>query len=210
MRSSPQISRYDDCSSHELYCKVLKQCVVRVTDASCRLNEQVQQLLGSQAKLLEARVHAATQQASEQQTHQERSISPLQKLPKRQQQQQQQQHSQGAAGGTASTGDGLVGTSMQDFELQLQQLQLQVDNMGGQAQPLPSAALDQAASAAGATASGSGGARSPTRCSQGPAQQLQQQQLIADQAATIADLKKVIAGEHLQMHHLATVYALCA
>ncbi|WIA17583.1 hypothetical protein OEZ85_014408 [Tetradesmus obliquus] len=165
------------------------------------LNEQVQQLLGSQAKLLEARVHAATRQTDVQQGRQERCGSPVRQgvavaLAEQQQQQQQQQHNQGA-----SRGDGLLGTSMQDFELQLQQLQSQVDSMGGQGQPTSTAeqALLDAAAVSGCK--GLQAARLSTRCSLSSAQQQQQQQqqqLIDDQAATIADLKRVIAELELQ------------
>jgi hypothetical protein len=169
---------------------------------ACRLNEQVQQLLGSQAKLLQARTHAATKHADEQQGYQEHGCSPLQHARAQQrltyQQQQQQspeQHSQSAGVITTSSRECQLGNSMQDFELQLQQLQLQVDNMQGEA------AIEQADAAAATPAAAFGlqglcAAKLPLRCSQTPAQQVQeQQQLIDDQAATITDLKKVIAGK---------------
>ncbi|WIA37803.1 hypothetical protein OEZ86_014668 [Tetradesmus obliquus] len=166
------------------------------------LNEQVQQLLGSQAKLLEARVDAATQQTDVQQGRQERCGSQLPQgvvvtLPE-QQQQQQQQHSQ--AGPPASGGDSLLGTSMQDFELQLQQLQSQVDSMGGQGQPPSTTEQASLDAAAVSGCKGLQAARLSTRCSLTSAQQQQQQQqqLIDDQAATIADLKRVIAELELQ------------
>jgi hypothetical protein len=156
----------------------------------------VQQLLGSQAKLLEAQVHAAKQPAAnQQQGHQERACSPLLQV-RQPQQQQQQQCTQYAVRAAGSRSDGILGTSMQDFELQLQQLQLQVDNMGGEEQQAPASAPEQAAASANCSASSAEGlqaAAAPAGCSIGASQQ-QQQQLIDDQAATIADLKKVIAG----------------
>jgi hypothetical protein len=200
------LSRRHRCAHHltkvcRLVCHDQLSCGLAASSHAYRLNEQVQQLLGSQAKLLEAQVHAAKQPANQQQQgHQERGCSPLPQALSLQspQPQQQQLCTQYAVGTAGSRQDGMLGTSMQDFEQQLQQLQLQVDNMGGEEQHVPAAMPEQTPAAAGADgmlscAQGMLAAGSPTRRSSVATQQ-QQQQLIQDQAATIADLKKVIAG----------------